>query len=92
MPRATPRRGIERATWAELKGELTVSELADSEHVRNCPDCQGAKTRTTDRCNTGWETAKRLTRAQNAVRRWKERPAADQPALFDTEGSPPDET
>lgn len=80
MPRA---HGIERITQGELKGELAIARQLDADHVKHCPDCMGAKARTTDRCETGRESAKRVSRAESALRRWQDRPVADQLTMFD---------
>lgn len=39
----------------------------DLEHVRDCPECTRAGGRKTGRCDTGWQLAKAVARAQYAA-------------------------
>lgn len=77
-----PLAGVQRVTYAKVRAEAKSSAIALKHHRGGCYDCAKARQDPYRYCDEGWELAKADSRAQAALRRWKESQAKGQGALF----------
>lgn len=77
-----PLPGVQRITLAELRSEGRRAALALKKHRAGCYDCFKARKDPYRYCDDGWELAKADSRAQYALRKWRDNEARGQDALF----------
>lgn len=55
--------GIERITYGELRAEARLAREAQRDHLKLCRECSKVGVSVYQRCDEGWDLAKRTHRA-----------------------------
>jgi hypothetical protein len=80
MERTRP--GIERITYGEVRAERRLAREAERWHKKECKRCGHKDTNVYQRCDIGWELAKRVHAANYAYDKWYDTSSQFQGTLF----------